>query len=139
MAFYRCAACGGVSRVTSTGPDAPACPRCRSALDVSGAPQRIDSAALVSVILSSPAPVLVGFAAPGERSCASLDDLASARAGEVVCLQVDTASEPAAAEAYAVAELPTLLLFSGGTEVGRVPARLPPRDIARWMAIAGNA
>jgi hypothetical protein len=139
MAFYRCAACGGVSRVTGTGPDAPACPRCRSALDVTGAPQPIDSVALVSVILSSPAPVLVGFAAPGESSCASLDDLASARAGEVVCLQVDTASEPAAAEAYGVVELPTILLFCRGAEVGRVPARLPPRDIARWISLAANA
>jgi thioredoxin 2 len=136
MASYRCAACGAVSRVMTAGAGAPACPRCRCAFDVTGTPQPIDAAALVSVILSSPVPVLVGFAAPGESTCASLDDLASARAGELVCLRVDTAVEPAAAGAYGIVELPTLVLFSGGAEVGRLPARLPPRDIARWMEAA---
>jgi thioredoxin 2 len=139
MATYRCASCGAVSRVTTGRGGAPACPRCRSALDVTGAPQPIDAAALVSVISSSPVPVLVGFAAPGENAGAALDDLATECAGAVVCLRVDTSAEPAAAAAYGIVELPTLVLFSGGTELGRLPARLPRRDIARWMAVAQGA
>lgn len=50
---------------------------------------------------------------------------------------MDSAAEPAAADAYAVVELPQLVLFSHGAEVGRVPATLPARDLARWMTAAG--
>ncbi len=137
MAIYRCAACGALNRIKLGETSGAACSRCRSALDVSGAPQPIDAAALVSAILSSPAPLLVGFAAPGSASCASLDDLARTRAGQIVCLRVDAVAEPAAAVAYSVVELPQLLLFSEGAEVGRLPATLPARDIARWMAVTG--
>ncbi len=131
MATYRCAACGAVNRIAA-GAERPACPRCRCALDTSGAPQPIDAAALVSVILSSPAPVLVDFTAPG-ASGSCLEGVASERAGEVLCLRVDTASEPAAAAVWSVDRTPTLVLFAEGSEVSRLAATLPPAEISRWV------
>jgi thioredoxin 2 len=136
MAFYRCTACGAVNR-TASGEEQPACARCRCALDTTATPQAVDAAALVSAILVSPAPVLVDFTAPGaRRSC--LDEVASARAGELLCLRVDPASEPAATDAYQVHCTPTLVLFSDGCEVARLPAAAPSSEISRWLAASGT-
>lgn len=140
MGIYRCAACGAVNR-SAAGAGAR-CERCRAALDTSGAPQRVDAAALVSLVASAPAPLLVGFAAPGAR-CACLDEVAPARAGDLLCLSVDTAREPAAAVAYSVHFTPTVVLFDRGAEVGRMgpgasggPAPAPD-EVARWVARLG--
>ena len=136
MNIYRCAACGAVNRTSGGG--GARCERCRSALDTSGAPQRIDAAALVTLIASSPAPVLVDFASPGV--CAScLDEVASARAGEVLCLRVDTAGEPAAAAAYRVRQTPTVVLFARGAELARFAPTAPggaAGQVSRWEAQA---
>ncbi len=135
MAFYRCTACGVVNRIVA-GRDQPSCARCRCALDTSAMPQSVDAAALVSAILSSPAPVLVDFTAPGAR-CSCLDEVASAHAGELLCLRVDPASEPAATDAYRVNRTPTLVLFSDGCEVARLHATQPPGEISRWLSATG--
>jgi hypothetical protein len=112
MFVLRCAACGAVSRsATAT------CSRCRRPLDDRGAPQPVDAAALVAAIVSSPAPVLVDFAPPGEAPPA--DEAPALPAGEVLCLRVDTGREPAATAAYQVGPGRTLVLFDGGSEVAR--------------------
>ncbi|GEJ59433.1 thiol reductase thioredoxin [Anaeromyxobacter diazotrophicus] len=138
MGIYRCAACGAVNR-SAAGAGAR-CERCRAALDTSGAPQHVDAAALVTLIASSPAPVLVDFAAPGARaSC--LAEVASARAGELVCLRVDTAGEPAATAAYRVRQAPTVVLFARGAEVARFAPTAPEAagQVSRWVAQATRA
>jgi thioredoxin 2 len=135
MAFYRCTACGAVNRIVASR-EQPVCARCRCALDTTATPQAVDAAALVSAILVSPAPVLVDFTAPGaHRSC--LDEVAYARAGELLCLRVDPASEPAATDAYRVHSTPTLVLFSDGCEVARLPAAPPSSEISRWLSATG--
>ena len=133
MAIYRCAACGAVNRLE--GGAATACARCLRALDVSGAPQRVDAAGLVSLIRSSPAPVVVDFGPPGGPPSPAVADLASQRAGEVLFLHVDTGAETAAAAAYGVAATPTLVFFSGGNEVARLTAGCAAGDVARWMDV----
>jgi thioredoxin 2 len=133
MAIYRCATCGAVNRIVTSAGD-PACARCRFALDTTGAPQRVDSASLVSAIISSPAPVLVEFTSP-DAAAAELEDVAGARAGELLWLRIDARTEPAAAAAYRVQLLPTLMLFSAGSEVGRLTAG-GLADASRWVAQA---
>ncbi len=135
MGIYRCAACGAVNR--SERLDAASCGRCRSALDRSGAPQTVDAAALVALIFSSPAPVLVDFAAPG-AACTCLDGLAHGCAGEVLCLRVDTVREPAAAAAYLVEGSPALVLFERGNEVARIASAAPSAELSRWVELSAH-
>ena len=132
MGIYRCAACGAVNR--SERFEADSCERCRSTLDRSGAPQTVDAASLVALIFSSPAPVLVDFAAPGS-ACSCLEGLAHSCAGEVLCLRVDTIREPAAAAAYRVEGSPALVLFERGSEVARIASAAPSAELSRWVGL----
>jgi thioredoxin 2 len=138
MGIYRCAACGAVNR--SGGGAGARCERCRAVLDTSGAPQRIDAAALVTLIASSPAPVLVEFAAPGTRG--RVGEVATVRAGELLCLQVDSAGEPAAMAAYGVGDAPTLVLFFRGEELARLAPAAPGSatvELSSWLGRTGLA
>jgi len=136
MGFFRCAACGAINRAET--PTAVRCHRCRAPLNRTGAPQSIDGAALVALLLSSPAPVLVDFADAGGRSPA-LEAVARDAAGEVLCLRVDTTREPGAADAYAVRRAPALVLFDRGREIGRLPATVAAGELSRWVEeVAGR-
>lgn len=133
MPIFRCTACGAVNRVAPRAAAAE-CSRCKRALDVSGQPQGVDAAALVSTLLSSPAPVLVDFCS--EVASAGLDQLARDRAGDLLVLTVDPTEEPAAALAYGVDRVPTFILFSQGSEVQRT-AQLPAEgELGSWIAAA---
>lgn len=134
MSVYRCSGCGAVNR-TARAVRAAACYRCRRLLDTSGRPQAVDAAALVTTVLSSPAPVLVDFDGRGAAGPA-LDAVGMAHAGELVVLQVDPREEPAAAEAYGIRATPTLVLFSGGAEVARRQGR--GVDVSRWVDAAAG-
>jgi thioredoxin 2 len=95
----------------------------------------VDAAALVSAILSSPAPVLVDFSAARHGSTA-LERVARARAGEIVVLHVNPGEEPAAAEAYSIQTTPTLVLFSGGAEVARRTGIPEAAELRAWLEAA---
>jgi hypothetical protein len=89
----------------------------------------VDSAALVSVIVSCPEPVLVEFApGPGDASPVPL-----LHTEHLVCLRVDTRREPAAAAAYHVGGDPTLVIFRAGREVGRLDSPRPDA-VPAWIA-----
>ncbi|BDG08301.1 thioredoxin family protein [Anaeromyxobacter paludicola] len=129
MPVFRCTACGAVNRVGSPAGGSE-CARCKRALDVSGAPQEVDAASLVSALRSSPAPVLVDFSA-GEAP-AELRRIARDQAGDLLVLTVDPGAEPAAARAYDVERSPTFILFSRGAEVRRAEALPPEGELLRW-------
>jgi thioredoxin-like negative regulator of GroEL len=119
------------------GAGAPsACFRCRRPLDLSGSPQDVDAAALVSALRASPAPVLVDFSSDAPPSEALLEQ-ARAFAGSLLVLHVDPAAEPAAAQAFSVGAGPTLVLFEGGAEVARHPGSAAWPDLG--AALGGAA
>ncbi len=135
MPVYRCAECGALNRSPHPG-DAPgACFRCRHPMEAIGRAQDVDATALVAAIVASPAPVLVDFSPRGQRS-AVVDGIARERAGEILVLHVDTTAQPAAAAAYHVSRLPTMVLFSGGVEVARRSGAPDPSELGAWMAVA---
>jgi hypothetical protein len=130
MPIYRCAACGAVNRVWDDA-SAPACTRCRRALDMSGAAQPVDAVALASAVLASQAPVLVDFTPPG-AVCSCLDAVAGGCAGRVLCLRVDTGREPAAVAAWKVGVTPAVVLFRRGHAALRRGAPTPG-ELERWL------
>ncbi len=136
MPVYRCGACGAVTRLRDGALEAT-CPRCRRPLDLSGRAQRVDAAALVSAIRCSPAPVLVGFCGAGSPPV--IDSVPHARDGEIVVLAVDTDAEPAAAHAFGIGRSPTVVLFSGGSEVLRAPRVPAAAELTRWVEHARAA
>jgi thioredoxin 2 len=135
MAIYRCAGCGAVNRTPVEVAAPQACYRCRRLLDTTGRPQAVDAAALVSALRASPAPVLVDFEGR-DTAAPAVEGLARARAGEILVLRVDPGEEPAAAAAYAIQVTPTLVIFSGGSEVARRCGAPAPADVRAWVEAA---
>ena len=136
MTIHRCADCGAVNEAPPRG--APGCVRCRRPLDVSGRPQEVDAAALVSAIRAFPAPVLVDFSAPEDRTEA-LERVAVEEVGRLLVLRIDPRAQPAAAEAFGVWRGPTWVLFSGGAEIARRFGVPCPVDLGAWVATARAA
>jgi thioredoxin 2 len=131
MGIFRCGDCGALNRMP-LAPVTPACSRCRRPLDTTGRPQAVDAAALVSTIRSSPAPVLVDFA-DRDLPMPAVDGVARLHAGELVVLRVDPGEERAAAEAFEIRGTPTLVLFSGGSEVSRRCDLRGATDVRAWV------
>jgi thioredoxin 2 len=138
MKIFRCAGCGGVNRVgQAPAGQQPVCGRCKQPLDVSGAPQEVDAAGLKAAVSASPIPVLVDFWAPWcppcRRAAPLLEQLARARAGQVLVLKVNTQDHPEAAAPHRIQSIPSFLLFRGGAERDRQVGLPPPEAFARWV------
>ncbi len=147
--MFRCKRCGAINRAAALGDgkaDRVVCGRCKSALDVSGTPQSVNSAGLAQALSTSPVPVLVDFWAPRCQPCLEagpvVDQVAREHAGSVITLRLNTEQEPVPAIVHGVRMaptfqgsrgIPTFVLFKSGREVARrsgVPARA---QLARWL------
>ncbi len=84
-------------------------------------------------VLGSEVPVLVNFGAdwcgPCHMVSPILEEIAKERAGQMKVLKLDVDQYPEVAAEYGVRSIPTLALFSGGAERGRVVGVLPKRHL----------
>ena len=53
---------------------------------------------------------------------------------QIVCVKLDTERQQAAAAAYHIRSIPTLIVFNDGREVARQSGALPLPDFMRWVA-----
>lgn len=127
---YRCAACGGVNRVSPERlGDRPTCGRCKAPLDLEAHPVDVSDDALERLVRSSPVPVLVDFHAtwcgPCKMVAPLVADLARERAGRLIVVKVDTDRHQRVAGQVGLQGVPTFALFRGGNlvkvEVGALP------------------
>jgi thioredoxin 2 len=119
----RCASCGAMNRVDLARlRQRPACARCKLALSLEK-PQPVTDADFANVIAAASVPVLVDFYAdwcgPCHMMAPTLDQFATARAGEVLVLKLDTDANPATAQRFGIRGIPTLIAFRGGQELRR--------------------
>ncbi len=87
-------------------------------------------------VVGARAPVLVDFHAdwcgPCKLVAPLVDELAREHAGRLLVAKVDTDRAPGVAQRYGIRGIPTLIVFSGGAEVGRSVGFEPEkvRDLA---------
>ena len=129
-----CSSCGTRNRVANDVAGRPRCSRCHTDLPWLA---EVGGHELDEVLRRSTMPTLVDLWAPWCAPCRAvapaLQQLARDRAGTLRVVKVDVDAAPEVSQRLGVQGIPTMILFSGGREVGRQVGALPGDAIGRWV------
>ncbi len=139
MPGYRqivCPDCAGINRVPDDRPAAAArCGRCGTPL-FTGRPLEADAATFDRQVGRSGVPVLVDVWAPWCGPCRAMAPAFAAAAGErepgMRLLKLNSEAEPQVAARLGIRGIPTMLLYAGGREVGRISGAMATPQIVAW-------
>lgn len=128
-ATLRCPFCLTLNRVdVSRSDDRPKCGECTRPL-LLDRPIKLTDEDFDRLIDDSEVPVLVDFHAdwcgPCKMMAPAIDELARERSGEVLVAKLDTDANPLTPQRFGIRGIPTLIVFSGGEEAGRVTGAVP--------------
>lgn len=131
-----CPRCQAVNRVPAARlGQGPQCGKCHGPLN-EPKPVPLDAAGFARQLEKSDLPMLVDFWAPWCGPCRSMapafEQAAASLHPAVRLVKVNTEDEPALASRYGISSIPTMVLFKGGREAGRVSGALPAGQIVQW-------
>ena len=135
-----CPHCGAVNRVPAERlRQRPKCGKCGGEV-LPAQPVELTAVTFEKFVARSELPVLVDFWAPWCGPCKQFAPTYAQLAGEylerVRFTKVDTEAQQQLAARHAIRSIPTLALFKGGREVGRIAGALPAAQLRAWLARA---
>ncbi|MCS6778480.1 MAG: thioredoxin TrxC [Geminicoccaceae bacterium] len=140
-----CPACNAVNRVPGDRPaEAAKCGRCGGRLFL-GRPIELTRDTFEVQTARSDLPVLVDFWAawcgPCRMMAPVLEQAAQRLEPRARIAKLDIDAAPDLAARFAVASVPTLILFDNGREIARTSGAMPLQTLAAWLerALAGRA
>jgi thioredoxin 2 len=122
-ATVQCTSCGKLNRVDlARAQNRPKCGQCGRPI-LLDRPVTLSDASFDRVVADASVPVLVDFYAdwcgPCKMMAPVLDEFARERMGQLLVAKLDTDRNPAVAQRFRIASIPTLIVFRGGREVAR--------------------
>ena len=139
-----CPNCGQKNRVQFANlRDGARCGRCKTELPWLDSPLEIaEETSFASLTAKSSLPVLVDFWAdwcgPCKMMVPEVKRVAAGNAGKCIVAKVNTEGLPVLAQQFRISALPTLVLFAGGTEVGRTEGARPAAEIQHFLEHAAG-